>query len=546
MSSHFIFLGGAVAVVPVLVGGRHGGLRRLARAVTAVGVSLLANAYLFVSFRGPKRFSIGAPDLAAFRTRGDPRLGLLVNVAGLNGFWREGPRLPKNDFPGWPIALAAVLAVCVVGFLATRGAGTKHNPPPTDAVRARSAVVLAVIGVIGALGDQGPTGGVYRFAFVHLPGFEIMREPGKWSALSALGYAVLFALGVRHLVARELGRADGSKRAAALMAVVGLVLPLVSAPSLAWGLDGRVRVSQYPSSWAAANREMGDRGSGSILFLPWHAYLAFDFTNGRTIANPAAGYFARSVIQGDNIEVGTRTTNVELDRSRYIEFCLAHGSETHAFGALVAPLGVEFVVLARGVDTADANTYDWLRQQGDLVPFFQGHDIEVWRNTRWRPTAVATAKPRIVSNWGAYFGGVNAGSLDPFTTTVRRLAPGPIVVPAAARPSPTEAVTLNVGAYSTTLRAHLRAPGTVATEEPWDPSWKAPGYSSRESAGGSVTLSGGAGVVAAGLRAWRTLRLAYFLSSLTYILVLTSLTFKGASCLLKRRAQLSHQTFKSF
>jgi hypothetical protein len=52
------------------------------------------------------------------RSQADPRVGLLVIVAGLSGFLRPGPTEPKNPFSGRPAVLAAL--VHVPGFVMMR------------------------------------------------------------------------------------------------------------------------------------------------------------------------------------------------------------------------------------------------------------------------------------------------------------------------------------------------------------------------------------------------------------------------------------------
>jgi hypothetical protein len=66
--------------------------------------------------------------LAAYRTQADPRVGLLVNVAGLYGFFRPGPTEPKNLFFGWPTVLAALVLIVAVGYPAVlRGAAHRRD-----------------------------------------------------------------------------------------------------------------------------------------------------------------------------------------------------------------------------------------------------------------------------------------------------------------------------------------------------------------------------------------------------------------------------------
>ena len=49
-----------------------------------------------------------------------------------------------------------------------------------DAARRRDGLAILAADVAGyllALGNQGPTGGLFRLAYEHVPGFVIMREP---------------------------------------------------------------------------------------------------------------------------------------------------------------------------------------------------------------------------------------------------------------------------------------------------------------------------------------------------------------------------------
>jgi len=93
-----------------------------------------------------------------------------VNVAGLYGFFRPGPTEPKNLISGWPAVLAPLVLIAAVGYVAVL----------RDAARRRDGLAMLAAGVAGyflALGNQGPTGGLFRLAYEHVPGFVIMREP---------------------------------------------------------------------------------------------------------------------------------------------------------------------------------------------------------------------------------------------------------------------------------------------------------------------------------------------------------------------------------
>ncbi len=93
-----------------------------------------------------------------------------MNVAGLYGFFRPAPTEPKNLFSRWPAVLAALVLIVAVGYVAVL----------CDAARRRDGLAMLAAGISGyflALGNQCPTGGLFRLAYEHVPGFVIMREP---------------------------------------------------------------------------------------------------------------------------------------------------------------------------------------------------------------------------------------------------------------------------------------------------------------------------------------------------------------------------------
>ena len=147
-------------------------------------------------------------------------------------------------------------------------------------------------------------------------------------------------------------------------------------PTIFGGLDGQLALSQLPSSWARADALMGN-GAGKILALPWHQYLEYSFTGGRVIANPAQSSFTRDVIAGDNLQVADFASNSTSPQSKYLQTLFNDGQQLKDFGALVAPLGVQYVVLAK---TTDWSSYKWLTHQDDLRLVMTTKSLEVWQN----------------------------------------------------------------------------------------------------------------------------------------------------------------------
>jgi hypothetical protein len=271
------------------------------------------------------------------RTQADPRVGLLANVAGLYGFFRPGPTEPKDIFTRWPAILAALLLIVAIGYAAVL----------RDAARRREGLAILAAGVAGyllALGDQGPTGGLFRFAYEHIPGFVMMREPDKFAVLVALAYAYGFGWGIAWLMSGTRG-----KVAQVTPAALALVLPLVYTPNLLGGLGGQVKASVVPASWSTASRLAG---RDTVLFLPWHEYFLTPFTGQRVIANPAAYYFTGTVLTSQNPGPGY-AFGAEDPEHIFLDKLLGPPVEPKPLRVSLADLGVRYVALAKVADWRD-------------------------------------------------------------------------------------------------------------------------------------------------------------------------------------------------
>lgn len=498
---HFFWIVGVLLVAQAVAAPPR---RRALGWAALVGVLAVAMSAYFVlpSLGRPGPVIVDEADVLAFRTRPDPGLGLAGNVAGLYGFWRGEPDLPKSAVGGWPFVLAAIAVLAGVGlWRAAR-----------DASRRPLALTVALAGVAGfvlALGDQGPTGPAFRFAFDNVPGFAVMREPHKFVALVALAYAVGFGFGVEHLV--RLARRPWRRLAAGAL---GIALPVLYTPTLFFGLGGQVEVSQYPASWFVADRQMGP-GEGKVLFLPWHQYMGFSFT-GRNIANPSEAFFRRDVIRGDNVELPTVRSASRSPRSAYLEYLYDNGPRLCAFGRLVAPLGVEYVVL---VQTADAGAYTWLDRQVDLRRVHSAPDLVVYRNLHYAGLATTSDRLLRLADRAEVVRRANAGQLHTDNVVVRRTTSGP--VPEAACSAPGGAAAWRGDGVRRTSPTTYRVTGgaarAVAIAEEFDRSWRAGGREGVELVWGTTGIALPPGEANVTFGHWRRVRAGYAASALAVV-----------------------------
>lgn len=439
LSPHFLWIYGLVLVAVVVV--RPWRRAHVAWLAEAAAVMAVLSLYVLLPHTATTLPThVGTTSLDLYRTQSSDHYGLFVNVAGLYGFWRlgPGPTLPKSVITGWPLLFGALAVVIVVGYVATIRPRRPPAPPPSPASplspptpltpspplsppltdsepdtrspRRRQAWVLMVAGVAGyllALGGQGPTGAIFRLLYDHVPFFAIMREPQKFLMLTAVGYAVGLGWGTAAL-ARRLGTPAApsapppppppptpqpptpratptpptarSRHTVGWALAIGLVLPLAYTPTMFDGLAGQIGPSTIPPAYQQANRLMGD-GAGQVLYLPWHLYEAQPFTEGRVVATVGPTFFDRPVLAGQDVQIGSVYTQSTSATGAYLTALYAQGSRQRAFGAAVAPLGVEYVVLAK---TVDWRSYLWLTHQSDLSLVLDDHTLEVWRNRAYR------------------------------------------------------------------------------------------------------------------------------------------------------------------
>jgi hypothetical protein len=208
-----------------------------------------------------------------------------------------------------------------------------------------------------------------------------MREPDKFSVLVALAYAYGFGWGIAWLT-------TGSRQKAAKLvpAALAIALPLAYTPNLLGGLGGQVKASEVPSSWAAASRLTGD---ATVLFLPWHEYFPTPFTGQRTIANPAASYFAGTVLASQNPGPGYAFA-AEDPEHVFLDNLLGPPVNLRRLDVALAGLGVRFVALAKVANWQD---YAGLAKAPGIRLMYSGRSLDLF--SVW-PTATEIRDARRV------------------------------------------------------------------------------------------------------------------------------------------------------
>jgi hypothetical protein len=358
-SIHWLWIAGLFLVVAAGVLGRSA--RSVIWTLGALVAAGVCSVYLLVgSFAaGTTRTLPDQHDLVAYQSAGSSLAGLAGHLVSLQGFWRPLPQQPVFLLPAWPLLWAAVLLVVVLGYARVFRGGSRR---PGVAIAVASLLALML-----AFGARGPSGELYRLLFDHLPMFRVMREPQKFDALLAMGYAVGFGFGAEHLLADLRGRrrVAGSALLASLVCAVSF--------SMFWGINGSIKPSDVPPGLADAERAMTDR-EGTVLVLPWHLYFAFPWTQARVIANPVPALLDRPVLSGDIAELPGVPEQEETARSVAVRRMLAEGPEHDVLAQLQA-LQVRYVLVVRG---GDWPLYDWVARQPRLEPLRTDGDVQLW------------------------------------------------------------------------------------------------------------------------------------------------------------------------
>lgn len=360
---HYAWIGGLIIAVGVGIGIRKPALRKSVPRLILLLIPL--NIYLVIPVLGHP-LSVNPKDngalLKAFQTIPDPHLGLYANVIGLYGFWRPIPESSKVLVSGWPFFLLGIFILAAYGL---------HTLWKKQKNLALLVGISFLVAYFLALGGQGPTGQVFQWAYQHLPGFSMMREPEKFSGILATSLSLLFGEGLA-----KLSTAQSSHKTALAIVSLGFLLVIGYNPVIFWGIHGQVETSQIPASWNTTAR-LTKGASGKTLVLPWHQYLSFPFTGKRIIANPGKAFFPGDVITGDNVEIANVYTTANSHRSKYLTWLASHGQETRRFGSLLAPLGVQYVVIYKTFVTGNTS---WINHQKDLKVVYEGKSIEILKN----------------------------------------------------------------------------------------------------------------------------------------------------------------------
>ncbi len=371
ISLHFAYIGawlcGAFALTHLV--NTHPPLARirtlLLSSVAALVLVLVANAYWFGTFFGPSgtlsRF--GQADFEAYATLADPAIGVWATTLSLYGFWNQNVILPRDVFGLWYIAPLVIVALSGIGaWVLVRKRDTLGI----------TLVVLFVPILALAVGYGSPyMRPVIDVARAHIPLFSGLRETAKLTGIIAFSYALCAPLGLVYLT-RHL-----SNRFRTPETLVLILIVLLSAGTMFWGMSRQILPHEYPREWYEADALLTqDPTVTRVLVLPWAAYLPLDFANGLPVANPAPGFFSVPVMVGENTDNEYLLESEKSVRNEHL-FRLVHEiDQLEDQRAFLTQEGVSHIVLLK---TGDWDRYEHITDSPILHTVYDSPRVGVYK-----------------------------------------------------------------------------------------------------------------------------------------------------------------------
>ncbi|MCE9642937.1 MAG: hypothetical protein K8Q97_01285 [Candidatus Andersenbacteria bacterium] len=211
-----------------------------------------------------------------------------------------------------------------------------------------SNIFLLGVMLIGAWNNKKLfIGAIILVLLTDIPFIPAMRDSAKYLADLALIEAALLAYGIVHL----------QKKYGSVSSILILLCTLLAGSSIYWGLSNTITPKIYPQSWYAFNQTLAKLPEKPrVLFLPWHLYMPFDFTNQATIADPAKLFFTNgSIIQGDNLEmrqgdafIVTESTSPESQEINHALAQISTPDFSSSFLKMLKEQHISYIALAHG------------------------------------------------------------------------------------------------------------------------------------------------------------------------------------------------------
>lgn len=420
-------------------------------------------------------YQISRADLQVFSAKPlEPGGSVFWALASLHGFWRGGTPYVTEMLPGWYLVPLVLIFLAVHGFI---------NRHPDDR-HGRMVKAVGVIGIAALLLGSGISSPlfspVYEFMFNKLFFLRAFRDSQKLVSLLVLAYAYLGALGVEEIyyqIKPRLNRPEFRRKAAATGLVIAvLALPFAYSMNMLWGFRGQLRPVQYPVEWREANNFLNQQpGDFTVLFLPWHGFMAFSWA-GQKVATPARWFFDKPVLQGENIEVGPIDTESTDPAQHYVGFLVRNRDRIKNLGELLAPLNIKYIMLVKETDYKE---YDFLSKQTDLKVIVENANLVLFENLHPVAMFYSVEQTQRLSDWNQWLQASARMDIDSLGAVFSLAGNTPASATAEGTLQPTAGFHPIAYRKHSPARYELEAPPGkfVVTSLSFEPAWRLDGAS---------------------------------------------------------------------
>jgi hypothetical protein len=339
-------------------------------------------------------------------------LGPVAAVLSLGGIWNSEVVPDSRDTPIALVGLVTVGVFVIVGW--RRWLAAERREAAAFAVLAALGVGVALAGWLApdAVGWLAPD--AVGWLVAHGPGLGLIRDGTRFLPLLALPAAIAFGWAAG-AAATRLRSPLGS-----FAAVLAVIWPLALLPDLGWGLAGDLEPVAYQQSWYDTRQVVADLDTGGdLLALPFTAYRAPSWNDGRPVLDPAGRFFGVSTVVNDDLVVSGQLIEGEDPRAAGVQAALADPSGAD-LAAELRRLGIGAVVLATdaGPAGADLSGLDRVAVTDELEVYVVSGPVA--------PPEPSTARVVAVASAWTVAGGATAVAIANLvlTRTRRRLRPG--------------------------------------------------------------------------------------------------------------------------
>lgn len=298
----------------------------------------------------------------AFQSAPDKAYGLLTNILGMYGFWRERTMgseiiLTKNLLPFWPVFLTPFFVLMISGAIKL----WKEK-------QRKSLFVLLTLITMALFFNLSPAnkliGEINQWTFLNIPGFKGLREIEKITALLIFSYAFLITWGIyalKKLIATLLNRTI----AKIILYSFILACIFIFNFKMFWGLGGQIKTIPYPQSYKQAEKILRKEKNGKILLLPWQMYMRYSPGNGRTIADPLRYLPSDRIIA--TYDIGLEGVKIEKETWEEVEIKkILRFTDTNLWRETLKKMNVKYIFINKAPLEKNQGFNDWFFQDSPL------------------------------------------------------------------------------------------------------------------------------------------------------------------------------------